>query len=107
MLRAMLGAGVGVIVTMGMRVVHAADGAQIAIDNFTFAPQLLQVKAGTTVTWVNRDDIPHSILCPSLNMHSHAMDTNDSFSYTFTKAGVFNYICGIHPHMHGQVVVSA
>jgi plastocyanin len=108
-LRRALGAGVGgVIAAMGMRVSRAdSNGSQVTIDNFSFAPAILQVKVGTTVTWTNHDDIPHSILCPVLNVHSHALDTDESFSYTFDKAGTYDYMCGIHPHMHGQVVVSA
>jgi plastocyanin len=108
-LRRALGAGVGgVIAAIGMRAWSAdSGGSQVTIDNVTFTPALLQVKAGTMVTWVNHDDIPHSILCQSLNVHSHPMDTDQSFSYTFAAAGTFDYVCGIHPHMHGQVVVSA
>ncbi len=107
-LRRALGAGVGgVIAAVGMRASRADDGSQVVVGNFAFVPLLLRVKAGTTVTWVNRDDIPHSIVCPSLSVHSHPMDTDESFSYTFAKAGVYNYICGLHPFMHGQVVVSA
>ena len=102
-----LGAAAGMIATMGMRVSHAAEGAEVKIDNFAFSPAKLQVKAGTTVTWMNHDDIPHSIVCPSLNVHSHPIDSDEKFSFTFEKAGVYNYICGIHPHMHGVVVVSA
>jgi plastocyanin len=108
-LRRALGAGMGgVIAAMGMRVSRAdPGGSEVTIDNFSFAPAVLQVKVGTTVTWVNHDDIPHSILCPKLNVRSHPLDTDQSFSYTFATAGSYDYICGIHPHMHGQVVVSA
>jgi plastocyanin len=108
-LRRALGAGAGgVIAAMGMRVSRADDGgSQVTVDNFSFAPAILRVTVGTTVTWVNHDDIPHSILCLPLNVHSHPMDTDQSFSYTFAKAGSYDYICGIHPHMHGQVEVSA
>jgi amicyanin len=108
-LRRALGIGAGgVIAVMAMRVSRAEpSGAQVLIDNFSFTPVMLKVKAGTTVTWTNHDDIPHSILCQELNVHSHAMDTDDSFSYTFATAGNYDYICGIHPHMHGQVVVEA
>jgi len=102
-----VGTGVGVIAAMGMRVVHAADGVEVKIDNFAFAPVMLQVKAGATVTWLNHDDIPHSIVCPSLSVHSHPIDSDERFSFTFEKAGVYNYICGLHPHMHGLVVVSS
>ena len=62
------------------------------------------MKAGTTVTWVNHDDIPHSIVCPDLKVQSHPLDTDDTFSYKFEQPGTYDYICGLHPHMHGQVV---
>jgi plastocyanin len=97
--------GAGVLVAFAGRMAAAAD-AQVVIDNFTFAPTPLTVKAGTTVTWVNHDDIPHSIVCPGLNVHSHPMDTDDSFAHRFERPGTYDYICGLHPHMHGQVVVS-
>jgi plastocyanin len=107
-LRRALGAGVGAVVAaVGMRVSRADDGTKVTIGNFAFAPPTLRVKAGTTVTWKNGDDIPHSIVCPPLSVHSHPMDTDESFSYTFAKPGVYNYLCGLHPFMHGQVVVSA
>ncbi len=82
----------------------AAD-TMVSIDNFTFAPTPLTVALGTTVTWVNRDDIPHAIYCPALNLRSHALDTNDSFVHTFDQAGTYDYICSIHPHMRGRIVV--
>ena len=106
-LRRVLGAGAGAVVAaVGMRVSRADDGTKVVIGNFAFGPPMLRVKAGTTVTWVNHDDIPHSIVCPPLSVHSHPMDTDESFSFTFAKAGVYNYLCGLHPFMHGQVVVS-
>jgi len=98
--------GAGIVVVISSRFAAAAE-PQIVIDNFKFAPTPLSVKVGTTVTWVNHDDIPHSIVCPDLKLHSHPLDTNDSFAYRFEKAGTFNYICGLHPFMHGQVVVQA
>ena len=107
-LRRALGAGAGAVVAaVGMRVSRADDGTKVVIGNFAFGPPMLRVKAGTTVTWVNHDDIPHSIVCPPLSLHSHPMDTDELFSFTFAKAGVYNYLCGLHPFMHGQVVVSA
>jgi plastocyanin len=106
-LRRALGAGVGgLIAAVAARASRADDGTKITIGNFAFVPPMLQVKAGTTVTWVNRDDIPHSIVCPPLQLHSHPMDTDESFSFRFDKPGVYNYLCGLHPFMHGQVVVS-
>jgi len=107
MLRRALGAGVGAVVAaVGMRVSRADDATKVTIGNFAFVPPLLRVKVGTAVTWVNGDDIPHSIVCPPLQVHSHPMDTEETFSYTFAKPGVYNYVCGLHPFMHGQVVVS-
>jgi len=98
--------GVALIATTGMHLARAAEGSQIVIDNFKFAPATLHVQAGTTVKWVNHDDIPHTIVVPTLNVRSHPMDTDDAFSYTFASAGTFNYVCGMHPFMHGQVIVS-
>ena len=106
LLRASLGAGLVVLISSRARL-RAAEGPAVVIDNFTFAPTPLTVKVGTSVTWVNHDDIPHSILCPDARIHSHPLDTNDSFTYRFDKVGKFGYICGLHPHMHGQVVVEA
>jgi plastocyanin len=104
LLRPVLVASVIVLIAGGLGALAAAK-LEIMVDNFTFAPTPLQVKAGTTVTWVNHDDIPHSIVLNSLNERSHPLDTNDSFAYKFDKAGTYNYICGLHPFMHGQVVV--
>ena len=55
------------------------------------------MKAGTTVIWVNHDDIPHSIVCPTLQLKSHPLDTDDTFSYKFEQPGTYDYICGLHP----------
>ena len=97
--------GVGIVVAIGSRTATAAD-AEIIVDNFTFSPVPLMVKVGATVTWVNHDDIPHSIVCPALKMKSHPMDTDDTFAYRFEQGGTYDYICGLHPHMHGQVMVA-
>jgi plastocyanin len=86
---------------------RAAQPAQVGIDNFTFAPTTLALGAGATVTWVNHDDIPHSIICPALGLKSNVLDTDQSFSRRFDQAGSFDYFCGIHPHMKGKLVVSA
>jgi len=96
--------GTGIMILIGSRVAAAAD-TQVIIDNFTFSPTPVNVKIGTTVTWVNHDDIPHSIVVPDLKVHSHPLDTDDKFAYTFDKVGTYDYMCGLHPHMHGQVVV--
>lgn len=81
--------------------------ATISIDNFSFSPDTLTVKAGTTVTWVNHDDIPHTVVSadtPRL-FKSPPMDTDGHYSYTFSAPGSFRYFCSIHPHMVGQVIV--
>jgi amicyanin len=83
---------------------RAAD-AEVTIDNFTFSPQTLTIKAGTKVTWMNRDDIPHIIASTTKAFKSPALDTDDSYSFTFTTAGNYEYFCTLHPHMTGTVVV--
>jgi len=87
---------------------NAAQGGAVSIDNFTFGPQTLTVKAGTTVTWTNKDDIPHGIASDNNAFaKSKALDTDDSYSFTFTTPGSYQYFCYIHPHMTGTVVVQA
>jgi amicyanin len=83
-----------------------ADDATIKIANFTFDPPTLTVKAGTTVTWVNADDIPHLVSEKDGKFRSPALDTDEKFSQTFPTAGTVEYFCIIHPHMTGKVVVT-
>jgi plastocyanin len=90
---------------LGAVVSWSADAPSIKIDNFKFGPDKLTVEKGTEVTWTNRDDIPHSIVMMALGVHSKALDTDNSFAYRFDKAGTYDYICGIHPAMRGQIVV--
>lgn len=104
LLRRALGAGV-VVVIVGRARAAVPKGAQVVIDNFTFSPTPLAVKVGTKVTWANHDDMPHSVVFPTLKLKSPPMDTDESFSHTFDQAGTFDYVCGLHPFMHGQVVV--
>jgi plastocyanin len=82
-----------------------AQAAEVKIDNFSFSPATLTVAAGTTVTWVNHDDIPHTVVSTDKVFKSKVMDTDEKFSFTFTKAGEYPYFCGIHPKMTGKVVV--
>jgi plastocyanin len=80
----------------------------VSIDNFTFTPQTLTVKAGTVVTWANKDDIPHGIAwMKNAFTKSKALDTDDNYSLTFTTPGSYAYFCYLHPHMTGTVVVEA
>jgi plastocyanin len=85
---------------------QAAD-MEVNIDQFAFAPQRITVKAGTTVTWINGDDIPHTVAASSKLFKSTALDTNDRFSFTFTTPGTYEYFCSLHPHMTGAIVVEA
>jgi plastocyanin len=83
----------------------AAAGTTVKIDNFTFTPQSLTVKAGTTVTWINEDDIPHTVVATEMAFKSKVLDTDDKYTFTFTAAGTFQYFCSLHPHMTGTIVV--
>jgi plastocyanin len=80
------------------------EESTVTIDNFTFAPAELTVKVGTTVTWKNHDDIPHTIVSAG-KFRSKALDTDDSYSFTFTTAGAYAYFCSLHPHMTGTIKV--
>ena len=84
---------------------NQAATAAVKIDNFSFGPATLTVAVGTTVTWVNHDDIPHNVVSTDGLFKSKVMDTDEKFSFTFTKAGTFPYFCGIHPKMTGKIVV--
>ena len=78
---------------------------EVKIDNFSFGPAELTVPVGTTVTWTNRDDIPHTVASTDKVFKSKVLDTDEKFSYTFTQPGTFPYFCSIHPKMTGKVVV--
>jgi plastocyanin len=83
----------------------SAGNAGVKIDNFSFGPQTLTVPVGATVVWTNSDDIPHTAVSTEGLFKSKVMDTDEKFSYTFTKAGTYLYYCTIHPKMTGKVVV--
>ena len=83
----------------------SAANTVVKIDNFVFGPQTVTVPAGTTVTWTNSDDIPHTAVSTDGVFKSKVMDTDEKFSYTFTKTGTYPYYCSIHPKMTGTVVV--
>jgi amicyanin len=111
---ALLGAAVGSLLAGGVLLAQAqspkaAQGpGEVSIDNFTFNPPSLTVKAGTKVTWTNRDDIPHGIAASgNAFARSQALDTDDAYSFTFTTPGTYQYFCYIHPHMTGTIVVEA
>jgi len=98
-------AGVAIAFLLGATPALAAD-VTVKIGNFTFGPQDVKVKAGTTVTWTNEDDIPHTVVSPN-NFRSKVLDTDQTYSFTFTTPGTFKYFCSLHPHMTGTVVVEA
>ncbi len=82
-----------------------AATAEVKIDNFSFGPAALTVAVGATVTWVNHDDIPHTVVSTEGAFKSKVLDTDEKFSFTFSKAGSYPYFCSIHPKMTGKVVV--
>jgi plastocyanin len=83
----------------------STTNAEVKIDNFVFGPQTLTVPVGATVTWTNKDDIPHTVVSTDGVFKSKVRDTDEKFSYTFTKAGTYPYFCSVHPKMTGKVVV--
>jgi plastocyanin len=108
MTRALLAAFAGALIfTAAPAPAQPAPAAAIVkIDNFTFGPQTLTVSPGTTVTWINQDDIPHTVVAvDGKSFRSKVLDTGDRFSFTFARPGRFGYFCSIHPHMTGTVLV--
>ncbi len=81
------------------------QSTEVRIDNFSFGPATLTVPVGTTVTWTNHDDIPHNVVSTDGVFKSKVIDTDESFSFTFHKAGTYPYFCAIHPKMTGKVIV--
>ena len=81
-----------------------ADEVKVTIDNFTFTPPELKLKVGDTVTWTNHDDIPHTVVSAG-KFRSKTMDTDNTFTFTFTAAGDYKYFCSLHPHMTGMIKV--
>ncbi|MDQ0467617.1 cupredoxin domain-containing protein [Labrys wisconsinensis] len=83
----------------------APAAVTVTIDNFSFTPAVATVTPGTTVTWVNHDDIPHTVVETDKAFRSKALDTDDRFSFTFTTPGDYAYFCSLHPHMTGKIIV--
>ena len=99
----LLGPVVGAMLAFGT---FAAEEANvITVDNFTFTPPELTVAVGTTVKWLNHDDIPHNVVEKNKAFRSKVLDTDDSYSFTFASAGTFDYFCALHPHMQGKIIV--
>jgi plastocyanin len=83
----------------------AGPTTQVSIDNFTFTPATITVAAGTTVTWVNKDDVPHTVTSTTNKFGSEALDTDEKFTQRFDTPGEYPYYCKVHPHMTGKVIV--
>jgi plastocyanin len=86
---------------------QAPAGPTVRIDNFVFGPAALTVSVGTTVTWINQDDVPHAIVADDRSFKSRVLDSDERFAFTFTKPGEYGYFCSLHPHMVGKVIVKA
>ncbi len=100
-----LGAAAMMIAVISLQMTAArCEDMKVTIDNFTFSPAELTVKTGTTVTWKNQDDIPHTVVSAG-KFKSQALDTDDSYSFTFTAPGEYAYFCSLHPHMTGMIKV--
>ncbi len=84
---------------------NRAETTKVSIDNFTFAPKSISIKAGTRVEWTNHDDIPHTVVEVNQKFKSKVLDTNDTFVQEFAKAGTYKYYCSLHAHMTGEVQV--
>jgi plastocyanin len=89
------------------RAIPAPQAVVVHIDNFTFSPGEITIAPGTTVTWVNHDDIPHVVVDTGKAFRSRVLDTDERFSFTFASPGAFTYFCSLHPHMTGHVTVRA
>jgi plastocyanin len=117
MRRSVLIAGLAATLALGIFVLGAgqksfvgtaqqkSEAMEVKIDNFSFGPETLAVSVGTTVTWINRDDIPHTVVSTDGVFKSKVLDTDEKFSFTFSKVGNYPYFCSIHPKMTGKVVV--
>jgi plastocyanin len=77
----------------------------VKIDNFSFTPPTLTLKAGTQITWTNADDIPHTVVSDDQAFKSKVLDTDEKFTFTASKPGTYSYFCSIHPKMTGKLVV--
>jgi len=96
---------VGALAQQAQQQVAAVGEAEIAIQSFQFVPAILTVAPGTAVTWVNKDEEPHNVVSPDRAFRSKAIDGGEKFTNVFDKPGTFNYICAVHPHMRGTVIV--
>jgi len=100
-----LGIGSGAKANAAPPAAPPASEAAVKIDNFSFSPATITIPVGTTVRWTNHDDIPHTVVSDDKTFKSKALDTDEQFTYTFTKAGTYSYFCSLHPKMTAVVVV--
>jgi plastocyanin len=105
--RILFAVGIAALAVPATIAISAPAPAKVHISNFTFGFKALTVKVGQTVTWTNDDDIPHTVVATDKSSRSKVLDTGQSFSFTFTKAGAFAYFCSLHPMMTGKIVVTA
>ncbi len=84
---------------------HLNPGQQVKIENFSFVPETLTMKVGTTVTWFNKDHEPHTVVSTAKELSSRVMDTDGKYTHTFTAPGSYEYYCSVHPHMKAKVIV--
>jgi plastocyanin len=106
----MLLTAVGMVILGAMEVyipsaAETPDATKVVVKDFMFMPTPLTVKAGSTVTWTNKDDEVHNVVSDTGAFKSGGMDTNDSFSFKFEKPGTYHFACSLHPRMVGTVVV--
>ena len=105
----LLGAVAPMAAIHGSQIARAAEekkaAQNVTIDNFSFTPREITVATGTTVTWVNHDDVPHAVVGTNQKFRSKALDTDDQFSFTFNDSGTYAYFCSVHPMMTGKVIV--
>lgn len=97
---------IGLVATHATSAVPAKTQT-VSIKMFAFTPQVLTVTPGTTVTWINADEDPHTVTANDKGFHSAALDTDDKYSFTFTRPGDYAYFCSLHPHMTGKIIVKA
>jgi amicyanin len=99
----LMGPVVGGLIAFGA--VAAPEPTEIKIADLAFSPLEITVPVGTTVTWVNKDDVPHNVVDKNKAFRSKVFETDSSFSFTFASAGTYDYFCSVHPQMTGKVIV--
>jgi plastocyanin len=82
-----------------------SSSSVVSIDNFSFVPSPLEINAGTQATWINKDDVPHTVVSTDHKFKSQALDTGEKFSFTFEDPGTYEYFCSVHPKMTGKIIV--